>query len=1178
MAAYQYHVEPADPTNTHHLLLRKGADQVGIILCDATGKRDPKNIQRQSYPRSAIKFYQGEEDYGDSEPPFRPIAQSDFSGGRGLLTFETDTRRFQDSYRTDTRHAGKVFNGPLETYTTGDHRKIMQWMPGPTLGVGWQALYGSVLYYARSSTAPSGGMSAYYASAILKAVGTPPDVRLEVWTNVAGSPGALIANAYVSVTAASMNDNPVSETVVRLLVTPPSLVTVTTYWFVLRATGTPDADNHWEAGYDTTPTPGKSSANGTDWSITTGPYFRLTPANITLRGKSFDYKGARYLVTRPDSGNSMLYIEGDRGTADSNAGQLTKLIDATKAGWSASFPGAGAVIQIVKGPGSEEAQPWRITTGSGAGECTVNTPWITEHTTETEYVVLNTGVWDVLADLGGQVTDFVATDEFIYFARGETAGLNVLRYQAYNSGGVWNPGRTEAEDEPALYLTATRDPSTGTILWGARNDHPLFGVCVWKGHVPPAWGKLYTVITELAPTDEPWDLTTVTNVTQSTEDGATKIDIAAGFTTGGVAIEELAQEVDITRGKKLGVLAYSSVATDGDDLSLRYDDCVNKAYSPTGLQHYTGTYASLDASKDGDTGTDTTPSFTTTSRLYIGFTERFGKITVTLGATKNANASVLTLKIFNGSLWTTSGFTMTDGTQNPAGTTFGQSGDITFNPKEADWEQCTVNNITAYWVRLEFSANLTASINLQEVSVTRANQTTVNLPAHVAGEWQWDVMAISPLQFPLPDATALRYIWLYVNTDLGAQVVKLFGGVQVLADEITHIKLPNDARINGMWAYAGSETTPRRYPWVWTEKEFGEIQASDSVDLYVPVALDELAALRSELNGRAHAVHNRYLWFNLGERIERYQNEQLEDVGPTLDEGLPANRRGNCVKLLSYPGQMLAAYDAGSSGYSSVLSYTGGGWHEVYRAPKGERIWDIDTQSIPGKVDRLWVTQGDDILWLPIDLNPLTNSDYCYTCESVIYSCRVWGGMQDVLKFWKSLKLVSQSLASGQAVWGDFKIEGEASWHQLPAVFDTSMFQEVLLDYGYDRSGRYIELRLRAQTNDATKTPVILGWVIESLMRFEVKFVWSINFRLANKDNDLRGNPDPLGYAEKLALLDAWLLSPTPLEVSCFREEAHGAIAFLEPVPLRPLRTAIDPEYPEESRLVDICQLTLIGI
>jgi hypothetical protein len=1175
---YEYLVEPKNPLNTHHLLLRKGADQMGIILCDAAGKRDKTNIQRQPYPRSALKFYQGEEDYADSEPPFRPIAQSDFSGGRGLLTFETDTRRFQDSYRCDTRHAGKVFLGPLETYGTGDHSVVYQAMPG---NVRWLGLYGSNIYFARSFVSGAGATTVANGAVILKAVGAAPDLRFELWSNAANTPTAILgADNYFTVDDAGMYEVNVSEMVAEALTLFAALGIATTYWIVIRATGTPDGANHWEVAYDSTVT-GKMSANGAAWSDYAGaPYFRLTGTTAVLHGRTFDYKGGRYMVSHPDSGNSKLFINGTRGVADSNAGQLTRLNDATKAAATDWHCAAGAKVVIVKGPGSEEAQPWRTVTSVNIGWLGVDTAWITTHTTDTEYVITNSDEWDELADLGGLVTDFASTDEFIYFARGETAGLNVLRYQAYNSAGAWT-ARTEAEDEPALYLAATRDPNLGAILWGARNDHPLHGVSVWKGRVPPAWGKLYTVLKELAPTDEPWDSIERANITQSTEDGATKTSVDAAFTTGNISSEDLDDPVDITQGKSLGVLAYSSIALAGTDMDLLYDELYGQALSPVAVQHYNASgpaYTSLSLAKDGDLATKNDVTLQAADYIYIGGAAEFFEILVNLGATVNLVAATLTVQYFNGFRWTAVD-NQVDGT-DLAGATFGQDGTISYDVLVGNWAQCTVNSITAFWVRLKFSVDLTANIGIEEFDTRLQNRVTLSFPAHAAGEWQWDTLAITPTQNPLPNATRIKNLWITLAANKDAFVWKMHGGVQVLAEEITHIKLPNDARINGMWAYAGSEATPRRYPWVFTEKEFGEIQWDSvaGIDLWVPVALDELAALKSVLNGKAHAVHNRYLWFSMGERIERYQNEQLEDVGPTLDEGLPENRRGNCVKLLSYPGQMLAAFDAGASGYSSILSYTGGGWHEVYRAPKGQRIWDIDTQSIEGDADRLWVCQGDDVLWLPIDLNPLTNADYSYTWESVLYSCRVWGGMQDVLKFWKSLKLVSQDLASGQVVYGDYKIEGEATWHTLPAAFDTSMFQEILLTYAYDQSGRYIELRLRSLTNDATKTPVILGTVIESLMRFEVKFVWSINFRLASNDLDLAGNPDPLGYSEKLALLDEWLLSPTPLEVSCFREDTHGAIAFLEPVPMRPLHTEVDPEYPDGSRLVDVAQLTIIQI
>ncbi len=58
-------------------------------------------------------------------------------------------------------------------------------------------------------------------------------------------------------------------------------------------------------------------------------------------------------LSQPTTGNSLLYLNGDRGAADDNTGALTTLIDATKSWVANEWIGCYAVLTA--GPGSENA-------------------------------------------------------------------------------------------------------------------------------------------------------------------------------------------------------------------------------------------------------------------------------------------------------------------------------------------------------------------------------------------------------------------------------------------------------------------------------------------------------------------------------------------------------------------------------------------------------------------------------------------------------------------------------------------------------------------------------------------------------------------------------------------------------------------------------------------------------
>lgn len=88
----------------------------------------------------------------------------------------------------------------------------------------------------------------------------------------------------------------------------------------------------------------------------------------------------------------------------------------------------------------------------------------------------------------------------------------------------------------------------------------------------------------------------------------------------------------------------------------------------------------------------------------------FGGIAVDVG-NANGNASVMTVKYWNGSAWVS--IAVTDGTAN-GGATLGQDGNLTWTVPAA-WATSIINGIAGYWVRIEVSAGLDASVTIREV-------------------------------------------------------------------------------------------------------------------------------------------------------------------------------------------------------------------------------------------------------------------------------------------------------------------------------------------------------------------------------------------------------------------------------------------------------------------------------
>jgi hypothetical protein len=130
--------------------------------------------------------------------------------------------------------------------------------------------------------------------------------------------------------------------------------------------------------------------------------------------------------------------------------------------------------------------------------------------------------------------------------------------------------------------------------------------------------------------------------------------------------------------------------------------------------------------QDGDTGTDVTLSSLSTAAnldyVYLGAERPFRGVKVD-GDALNGNASVLTGYYWNGTAW--ANISLTDGSAN-AGATFGVDGDITWTIPtgwrktsllECGDSKCAFKHAGTplYWVRLQVSAALDASVTLNSV-------------------------------------------------------------------------------------------------------------------------------------------------------------------------------------------------------------------------------------------------------------------------------------------------------------------------------------------------------------------------------------------------------------------------------------------------------------------------------
>ena len=169
----------------------------------------------------------------------------------------------------------------------------------------------------------------------------------------------------------------------------------------------------------------------------------------------------------------------------------------------------------------------------------------------------------------------------------------------------------------------------------------------------------------------------------------------------------------------------------------------------------------------------------------------------------------------------------------------------------------------------------------------------------------------------------------------------------------------------------------------------------------------------------------------------------LRLVGPDLDHGLPANRRGKIVHMVSSHNKMFALIDSTSTaatdlevfdssefstevmdvlnvGVSSILSWDGRGWGVEWVSDSNTQAIDTAIVSNAYSGYRLWWGQDEQIrrIDLPVDIiNPDEVDDYDYR-DGTVYHETPWVDIDqaDVDKLALALKAETRNCSSDETI------------------------------------------------------------------------------------------------------------------------------------------------------------------
>lgn len=325
------------------------------------------------------------------------------------------------------------------------------------------------------------------------------------------------------------------------------------------------------------------------------------------------------------------------------------------------------------------------------------------------------------------------------------------------------------------------------------------------------------------------------------------------------------------------------------------------------------------------------------------------------------------------------------------------------------------------------------------------------------------------------------------STDLSFKESKTVGGTDFL--------------ITGISFYNGQ-------PWAF--KENGTWFLNGERMQQVELGFDSMA---NWYNGMASRVWNMQLYFNWAGTVEEMYGSNVNDMGPWLHAGLPADRKGFVSCMEAVHAFLIAGVDAGDN-TSSVLAYNKRGWHELWRAwASGKRIQDVGWQTCPGTYDRLWISVGGELvyqLYPETGLNPFREDGLPFYHEWAIETSTIDMKAARISKLFNSLALTTKNL--GRLAWIeldhqiDDQIDGD-TWVEV-GEYRESDYQEIFLGKGDKKRIRY---RLRGYTEDAETPALVLAAVLDAFARTPVKFQWIMRVpvkSLAVEGGEISSLPD----------------------------------------------------------------------
>lgn len=307
-------------------------------------------------------------------------------------------------------------------------------------------------------------------------------------------------------------------------------------------------------------------------------------------------------------------------------------------------------------------------------------------------------------------------------------------------------------------------------------------------------------------------------------------------------------------------------------------------------------------------------------------------------------------------------------------------------------------------------------------------------------------------------------------------------------------------------------------------------------------------------NGEAVGNDGTYIWWSWGNSVERMLSSNVTDMLNWRSgyEGLPSDRIGKIVHILSVIGWMFFVVDGGSDNYSSIIVWNGYGWHEIFKSHEtGQRIRDITWIPCQGGRPQLWFSLNGDLMYIEYPKNtsdPTRDTAVAYDREGVFITSTVDNGSIETYKIYDILRIFGKNNElTTSNIDVDYQVNedvGTTNWTTLS--FTKAKTIEVQIG-----EANQIRLRFRLIPTSPTTPPVISAWAISGREIPLAKFQYVGSYVAGTEMDTKTGESDDSSDTKYSWLIEA-AVQQTPLTLRTLNTSSDSKVVTVS----LPVKTA----------------------